>query len=66
LSAAAHRKRQPDRHTALIDEIESYTDFAPLHTPIAVYIMREALRLFPGTPTSLSSIHTSIAPCRKL
>jgi acetate kinase len=35
---------------ALIDEIESYTDFAPLHTPIAVYIMREALRLFPGTP----------------
>jgi len=35
---------------ALIDEIESYTDFAPLHTPIAVYIMRESLRLFPGTP----------------
>ena len=32
----------------LIDEIESYTAFAPLHTPIAVYIMREALRLFPG------------------
>jgi len=34
----------------LIDEIESYSDFAPLHTPIAVYIMREALRLFPGVP----------------
>src|SRR5579863_6735976 len=34
----------------LIDEIESYTAFAPLHTPIAVYIMREALRLFPGIP----------------
>ncbi len=34
----------------LIDEIERYTDFAPLHTPIAVYIMREALKLFPGTP----------------
>ncbi len=34
----------------LIDEIESYSDFAPLHTPIAVYIMRESLRLFPGTP----------------
>jgi acetate kinase len=33
---------------ALIDEIEKYTDFAPLHTPIVVYIMREALRLFPG------------------
>jgi acetate kinase len=33
---------------ALIDEMELYTAFAPLHTPIAVYIMREALRLFPG------------------
>ena len=33
---------------ALIDEMERYTAFAPLHTPIAVYIMREALRLFPG------------------
>jgi acetate kinase len=35
---------------ALIDEMESYTAFAPLHTPIAVYIMREALHLFPGIP----------------
>jgi len=35
---------------ALIDEMELYTAFAPLHTPIAVYIMREALRLFPGIP----------------
>ena len=35
---------------ALIDEMERYTAFAPLHTPIAVYIMREALRLFPGVP----------------
>jgi acetate kinase len=35
---------------ALIDEMERYTDFAPLHTPIAIYIMREALRLFPGVP----------------
>ena len=34
----------------LIDEIESYTALAPLHTPIAVYIMREALKLFPGIP----------------
>ena len=32
----------------LIDEMERYTAFAPLHTPIAVYIMRECLRLFPG------------------
>lgn len=35
---------------ALIDEMEKYTAFAPLHTPIAIYIMREALKLFPGTP----------------
>jgi acetate kinase len=34
----------------LIDEIERYTAFAPLHTPIAVFIMREALRLLPGVP----------------
>jgi len=34
----------------LIDEMERYAAFAPLHTPIAVYIMREALRLFPGVP----------------
>jgi acetate kinase len=34
----------------LIDEIERYTDFAPLHTPIVVYIMREALKLFPDVP----------------
>jgi acetate kinase len=33
---------------ALIDEMERYTAFAPLHTPIAAYVMREALRLFPG------------------
>jgi acetate kinase len=36
--------------TALIDEMERYTAFAPLHTPIAVYIMRETLRLLPGIP----------------
>jgi acetate kinase len=35
---------------ALIEEMERYTSFAPLHTPIAIYIMREALRLFPGIP----------------
>ncbi len=34
----------------LIDEMERYTAFAPLHTPIAIYIMREALRLFPAVP----------------
>jgi acetate kinase len=35
---------------ALIDEMELYTAFAPLHTPIACYIMRESLRLFPAVP----------------
>jgi acetate kinase len=35
---------------ALIDEMELYTAFAPLHTPIAVFIMRQALALFPGVP----------------
>jgi acetate kinase len=34
----------------LIDEIDNYAVLAPLHTPIGVYIMREALRLFPGIP----------------
>jgi acetate kinase len=35
---------------AMIELLESYKDFAPLHTPIAAYIMREALHLFPGVP----------------
>ena len=35
---------------ALIDEMERYTAFAPLHTPIAIYIMLEAMRLFAGVP----------------
>ena len=34
----------------LIDELDKYADLAPLHTPIAVYIMRESLKLFPGIP----------------
>jgi acetate kinase len=35
---------------AMIDLMESYKNFAPLHTPIGAYIMREALGLFPGVP----------------
>ena len=35
---------------AMIDEMERFKDLAPLHTPIGAYIMREALRLFPGVP----------------
>ena len=34
----------------LIDEMERYTAFAPLHTPVAIYIMRQVLREFPGVP----------------
>ena len=34
----------------LIEEMERYKAFAPLHTPIAIYIMREAIRQFPGIP----------------
>jgi acetate kinase len=34
----------------MIAEMERYKDLAPLHTPIGAYIMREALRLFPGIP----------------
>jgi acetate kinase len=34
----------------LIDEMERYTAFAPLHTPAAIYIMRQAAKLFPGVP----------------
>jgi acetate kinase len=34
----------------MIDEMECFKDFAPLHTPIGAYIMRQALDLFPGIP----------------
>jgi acetate kinase len=36
--------------SGLIDEMGKYRAFAPLHTPIATHIMREALKLFPGIP----------------
>jgi acetate kinase len=35
---------------ALIDEMEKYTAFAPLHAPSAIFIMRETMRLFPDVP----------------
>ncbi len=34
----------------LIEEMERYTAFAPLHTPTAIFIMRRAAELFPGVP----------------
>jgi acetate kinase len=35
---------------ALIEEMERYKAFAPLHTPVALYLMREAIRHFPDIP----------------
>jgi acetate kinase len=34
----------------LIDEMERYTAFAPLHTPVAIYIMRQVSAEFPSVP----------------
>ena len=34
----------------LIDEMERYTAFAPLHTPTAIYIMRQVMQEFPDVP----------------
>jgi acetate kinase len=35
---------------ALIDEMERYTNFAPLHTPAEIYIMRQVMQTFPDVP----------------
>lgn len=35
---------------ALIEEMERYTAFAPLHSPSAIYIMRQAMQLYPDVP----------------
>ena len=35
---------------ALIEEMERYTAFAPLHTPSEIYIMRQMMELFPDVP----------------
>ncbi len=34
----------------LIEELERYIHFAPLHNPVALFIMREMLKLFPDVP----------------
>jgi len=36
--------------TELIDEMKRCAPFAPLHIPAAIYIMREAMKLFDGVP----------------
>jgi acetate kinase len=34
----------------LIDEMERYTAFAPLHAPGAIFLMRQAMQLYPDVP----------------
>lgn len=34
----------------LIEEMERYTAFAPLHSPSEIYLMRQAIRLYPDVP----------------
>lgn len=35
---------------ALIEEMEKYTAFAPLHSPSEIFIMRQTMQLFPDVP----------------
>lgn len=54
-----HQRITPE----VLDEMELNVAFAPLHTPIAVYIMREAEILFPGVPNFVcfdTAFHTTI------
>jgi acetate kinase len=49
----------------LIDEMERYTAFAPLHTPVAIYIMRKVMREFPDVPNFVcldSYFHRNLPP----
>jgi acetate kinase len=49
----------------LINEMERYTAFAPLHTPVAIYIMRQILREFPDVPNFVcldSYFHRNLPP----
>jgi acetate kinase len=55
----SHQRITPE----VLDEMERNVAFAPLHTPIAVYIMREAEELFPGVPNFVcfdTAFHTTI------
>lgn len=36
--------------SALIEEMERYTAFAPLHSPSEIFLMRHAMRLYPDVP----------------
>jgi acetate kinase len=49
----------------LLDEMERYTAFAPLHTPVAIYIMRQIMREFPDVPNFVcldSYFHRNLPP----
>ena len=49
--------------TEVLEEMERRIAFAPLHSPIAIYIMRKAEELFPGVPNFVcfdSAFHTTI------
>ena len=67
---AARSLQQNQRITsAMIDEMERHVVYAPLHTPIGAYIMREALRLFPGIPNFAcpdSYFHRTMPPLATL
>jgi acetate kinase len=54
-----HQRITPE----VLDEMERNVAFAPLHTPIAVYIMRQAEALFAGVPNFVcfdTAFHTTI------
>ena len=54
---------------ALIDEMERYSAFAPLHTPIAILIMRQSLAHFPGIANFVvldTYFHRTISDMAKL
>ncbi|HVJ09071.1 MAG TPA: acetate/propionate family kinase [Acidisarcina sp.] len=54
-----HQRITPE----VLDEMERNVSFAPLHTPIAAYIMREARVLFPDVPNFVcfdTAFHTTI------
>jgi acetate kinase len=54
-----HQRITPE----VLEEMERRIAFAPLHSPIAIYIMRKAEELFPGVPNFVcfdSAFHTTI------
>jgi acetate kinase len=54
-----HQRITPE----VLDELERRIAFAPLHSPIAIYIMRQTEKLFPGVPNFVcfdSAFHSTI------